>query len=55
MCSDMSNLLSDGDECPQHQLRSAELDGAHNIFWEWTQKLNAKVFADELMSQWMDA
>lgn len=50
----ISNLVSAGAECPQQQVSSAELDGAHRIFWEWTQNMNAELFADELMSKWMN-
>lgn len=49
------NLVSAGAECPQHQGSSAELDGAHRVFWEWTQNMNAKLFAEKLMSKWMNA
>lgn len=51
----MSNLVSAGAECRQHHVNSAELDGAHRIFWEWTQNMNAKLCAEELMSKWMNA
>lgn len=52
---DISNLVSSGAECHQHQVSSAELDGAHSIFQEWTQNMSVKLFAVELMSRWMNA
>lgn len=51
----ISNSVSAGAECPQHQVSSVELDGAHSVFWEWTQNMNAILFAEELMNKWMNA